>query len=135
MIAVEALRNDAIRVDDGDDDVMVVEAGGPAMAAVDPAEVIATLAPDSLGSSLENEKVCVTATAHVAKNMSDALNSGKAVGWSSDVVHRMRVKELTQLKAKCRLPTYSVVTVGNTGAGNVTHFPLFGPGYDPLQSV
>lgn len=102
-----------------DDDVMIVDetpdGAGPA---VDPAVVAAMLAPSSLGSSLEKEKACVAATANVAKNIGDALKARQATGWASEMIHSMRLRELNGLAEKCCLPTYSVVTVGNTGAGS-----------------
>lgn len=81
------------------------------------AAVLAELAPKEMGESLEKEKSCIAASRNVAQNILEALSNYRAQGWSSAAVHDMRVREAKSLVDNTVLPNFSVVTVGNTGAG------------------
>ena len=81
------------------------------------AAVLAELAPKEMGESLDKEKACIAASRNVAQNILDALSNYRAQGWSSAAVHDMRVREAKSLVDNTVLPNFSVVTVGNTGAG------------------
>lgn len=81
------------------------------------AAVLAELAPKETGDSLEKEKACIAASRIVAQNIFEALSNLRAQGWSSAAVHDMRIREAKTLVDSTVLPNFSVVTVGNTGAG------------------